>query len=96
MSKRRTRKQKIKAQKKIQPQFSPLKTDAFEASGTPVKSYFIKEKPIPTEKKAPSNSSVNTEQYSILKLIKKDLIKSLFVSSFILCLIVVLYFTWYK
>jgi hypothetical protein len=96
MSKRRTREQKIKAQNKYQTTFSLFATEIYKASDTPVKGYFIKEKPVTKDKKTFNNNPLDTEQYSNLKLIKKDLIKSLFVSSFILCLIVVLYLTWYK
>lgn len=93
MSKRRTREQKIKAQTKYQ---ISLKREENQVTNIPVKSYFISEKQIRKAKKSLGNNSMNTEQYLNLKLIKKDLIKSLLVSSFILCLIVVLYFTWYK
>lgn len=96
MSKRRTRKQKIKAQGRHETIFNTPNIGLQNDPGTPVKGYFVK---ADFDLKKKDVSRVNpalTEEYSTLKLIKKDLFKSIIVSSLILCLIVVLYLIWYK
>lgn len=96
MSKRRTRSQKIKAQQNGRFKYAPLKEAAILNPKPSVKSYFSEGEKAKNEKIGTHNSSVLTEEYANLKLIKKDLIKSLTVASFILCLIVVIYLLWYK
>ncbi len=96
MAKRRTRKQKIKAQGRHSVIFNTPNIGLQNDPGTPVKSYFNKADFEPQKKDRPKVNPALTEEYSTLKLIKKDLFKSIIVSSLILCLIVVLYLAWYK
>ncbi len=96
MSKRRTKKQKIKAQGRHKLFLNNANIESENSLGTPVKGYFTKSDFEPKKKTVPYVNAALTEEYSTLKLIKKDLFKSLIVSSLILCLIVVLYLTWYK
>ena len=96
MSKKRTRAQKIKAQNKNQAPPNPFNAVAYNLPATHVNSYFKKDKIPKIDTMTVYNNPVKTEQYSNLKLIKKDLIKSLIIASFILCLEVVIYLLWYK
>lgn len=94
MAKRRTKKQKIKAQNKVI--INPFTIGSGGYQEIPVKGYFDKEEIKVNNKKINTDNPTNSEQYSNMKLIKKGIIKSILVSSFILCLIVVIYLTWYK
>jgi len=92
MSKKRTRAQKIKAQKRTFIPYTnvskPLK-NSFPASN--VKGQFENSLNIKATDPKINNSSVFTDNNVNLKLIKKDLIKSIITSSLILCLIIVVY-----
>jgi hypothetical protein len=96
MSKRRTRKQKIKARGRHKTIFNTPNIGVQNDPGMPVKGYFVKANFEPKKEDVSKVSPALTEEYSTLKLIKKDLFKSIIVSSLILCLIVVLYLVWYK
>lgn len=96
MAKRRTRAQKIKAQNKFKLNPNLFLSPNKDGDSEPVKSYFPKEEKIKLATKISPNNSVNMEQFSNLKLIKKDITKSLITFGFMLCLIVVIYLLWYK
>lgn len=96
MSKKRTRSQKIKAQSKFQFSYNPDIHTRIESPQPSVKGYFSKEEKKEKEGVINKNKSILTADYENLKLIKKDLFKSLIVSSLMLCLIVVIYLLWYK
>lgn len=97
MSKRRTREQKMRAQSKLQTVYTyhPIKDEPVP-SNQRVKSYFKKDEEAQPVENIIRNIPVKTGESLNLRLIKKDLIKSLSVASFILCLEVVLYLLWYK
>jgi len=96
VSKRRTRLQKIKAQKKIKLAPELLQNSNKTSEAESVKSDFPNSEKIKLETKTISNNPVDTEQSLNLKLIREDITKSLITSSLMLCLIVVIYLLWYK
>lgn len=91
MPKRRTKKQKINARKRAI--INPFTAGSGGYQAIPVKGYFDKEEIEANGKNTNIDKPADSEQYSNLKLIRKDIIKSIMVSSFILCLIVVIYLT---
>jgi hypothetical protein len=96
MAKKRTRAQKIKAQRTFQPQLKLPNSHKFDPPASNVKGQFEKNPTSVISEEGGSHSPIKTEDYGNLKLIKKDLLKSLFFASFILCLEIVLYLLWYK
>jgi len=96
MSKRRTREQKIKVQNKTQTNPIRYIYDVKATTEVPVKSYFEDHKKSIHHNKAGRDISESMGNLVNLKLIKRDLIKSLSIASFILCLEIVLYLLWYK
>jgi len=96
MAKKRTRAQKIKAQRTFQPQLRSPNSYKFDPLASNVKGQFKKNIASVNPEGDGLYSPIKTEDYGNLKLIKKDLLKSLFFASFILCLEVVLYLLWYK
>ena len=97
MSKKRTRAQKIKAQSKSQQIFKNLpKSFKYKHLASNVKSQFENTKNLKKAESSLNNSSVSTDNNGNLKLIKKELVKSLIVSSLILCLIAMIYLLWNK
>lgn len=94
--KRRTKAQKIRSQRKINTPFNNVEIRHVTTKDKPVKNYFQTSslETDPLNKK--SKYADNTDILFNLKLIKKELLKSLSIASFILCLEVVIYLLWYK
>jgi hypothetical protein len=91
MPKKRTKKQKARAQEHLKNQYSRAQN---EEQPSLVKGEFItKAKKQLAEAKKPKRANLLVESLDI-KIIKRDLVKSLIFASLILALTMVIYFAW--
>jgi hypothetical protein len=96
MSKRRTRAQKMKSQQNMKVNIPLGNLVEYRLPETSVKSHFENKELNSKHNSEKNDIPTNTANNAYLRLIKKDIIKSLLAVSFILCLEVVLYLLWYK